>query len=68
MELLNQSMTFAEGLRAAGAVLFGVLTGVTLWARPAPLALGRDALRALEERLAAAGRGGLLVSWQGIGC
>ena len=47
---------------AAGALLFGVLTGVTLWARPAPLALGVDALRALEERLATAGRGGLLVS------
>lgn len=45
----------------AGALLFAVLTGVTLWARPAPLALGGDALRALEERLAAAGRGGLLV-------
>jgi hypothetical protein len=47
--------------RGAGALLFAVLTGVTLWARPAPLALGGDALRALEERLAAAGRGGLLV-------
>lgn len=45
----------------AGALLFLVLTGATLWARPAPLALGVDALHALEQRLSAAGRGGLLV-------
>ncbi|KAK9837509.1 hypothetical protein WJX81_007514 [Elliptochloris bilobata] len=51
----------------AGALLFLVLTGVTLWARPAPLALGVDALHALEERLSAAGRGGLLSGGAALG-